>query len=112
MATAALMKRAPRLLILPAMYAGENGALVWERHYDGPGHGFDSPRAVMADRHGDVFVTGSSFNGESSDFYTVKYARANGAVLWEKLTTGRAMAMTTQWRPHSSCHELTAVCNL
>ncbi|HEX7860225.1 MAG TPA: PQQ-binding-like beta-propeller repeat protein [Verrucomicrobiae bacterium] len=69
-------------------YAAANGALLWEKRYVGPGT-FDDARAVAVDANGDVFVTGGSDNsGNTSDFYTIKYAGADGALLWEKRYNG------------------------
>ena len=36
------------------------------------------------DSSGNVVVTGSSHNGTNDDYYTAKYAAADGALLWEK----------------------------
>jgi hypothetical protein len=51
----------------------------------------DYPNAVAVDRSGNVIVTGSSYNGDSSaDYYTAKYAAADGALLWEQRYNGPA----------------------
>ena len=71
-----------------AKYAASNGALIWERRYDGPANGADAAEAVAVDGAGNVFVTGGSVNGTSSDIYTAKYAAANGAIVWEKRYNG------------------------
>ena len=66
-----------------AKYAGTNGALLWEQRYDGPANGNDEARSVVMDASGNVFVTGESDGGASrADFYTAKYAAADGALLW------------------------------
>src|SRR6266511_2211480 len=70
-----------------AKYAATDGALLWERRYNGPANGDDRPKAVAADDSGNVVVTGSSYGGRSyydTDYYTAKYAAADGALLWEK----------------------------
>src|SRR6185295_4436470 len=69
-----------------AKYAAADGALLWEHRYDGPGKDVDYAYAVAVDANGNAVVTGVSlavYNG-SGEFYTVKYAAANGALLWEK----------------------------
>jgi uncharacterized delta-60 repeat protein len=67
-----------------AKYAAESGTLVWERRYDGSAHRDDGARAVAVDSSGNVAVTGLSYGSVSSaDFYTAKYAAADGALLWE-----------------------------
>jgi hypothetical protein len=71
------------------------GALLWERRYDSPGHGGDYVKAMAVDADGNVAVTGYSQGARAFDFYTVKYAASNGAVLWEKRYDG-----TGGWDDH------------
>jgi len=74
-----------------ARYAAADGALLWEKRYDGPwgNHAPDVAIAVLVDRKGDVLVTGYSFiDPLNQDFYTAKYSGANGAPLWEKRFDG------------------------
>src|SRR6266511_895261 len=74
-----------------AKYAATDGALLWERRYNGPANGDDRPKAVAADDSGNVVVTGSSYGGRSyydTDYYTAKYAAADGALLWERRYSG------------------------
>ena len=59
-----------------AKYAALDGALVWEKRYNGPANTADFPSTVAVDGSGNVVVTGSPS--------TVKYAAADGALLWEK----------------------------
>lgn len=44
--------------------------------------------ALALDGHGNALVTGTSHNGTNDDYYTAKYAAANGALLWEKRYIG------------------------
>jgi uncharacterized delta-60 repeat protein len=70
-------------------YSGVDGTTVWERRYDGPGHGIDVPLAMGLDRDGNVAVTGGSPRiGGSYDFFTIEYASADGAPLWEQSYNG------------------------
>lgn len=86
-----------------AKYAADDGALIWERRYNGPANGADAAEAVAVDSDGNVVVTGSSDNNGSGDYYTAKYAAADGALLWEKryngpgneLDAGHAVAVDT-----------------
>jgi outer membrane protein assembly factor BamB len=71
-----------------AKYAATNGALVWERRYNGPANTNDVPEALAVDSSGNVVVTGYSLGTTNYDFYTVKYASANGALLWERRYNG------------------------
>lgn len=64
--------------------------MIWERRYNGPANGADTPSGVAVDAEGNVFVTGFSFNGVTNDFYTAKYAAADGALLWERRYDGPA----------------------
>jgi hypothetical protein len=73
-----------------AKYAAADGALLWERRYNGPANSHDGASAVAVDRSGNVVVTGSSYNGSDSDYYTAKYAAADGALLWAKRYNGPA----------------------
>ena len=74
-----------------AKYAAANGALLWEQRYNGPAtdYDYDGASAVAVDGSGNVVVTGHSRNsGGDNDYYTAKYAAANGALLWEKRGPG------------------------
>jgi len=76
-----------------AKYAVANGALLWEKRYNGPANSEDQATAVALDGSGNVVVTGYSYNGTNEVFYTAKYAAAEGALLWEKTSPGRASAI-------------------
>ncbi len=71
-----------------AKYAAANGALIWEKRYNGTGNGNDAATALAVDTNGNVIVTGRSPNPTNSDYYTAKYAAANGALVWEKRYNG------------------------
>ncbi len=60
------------------------GAPVWTNRYNGPGNRDDAPAGVAVDSSGNVIVTGYSWNGTNDDYYTAKYAAADGALLWEQ----------------------------
>ncbi|HXJ57964.1 MAG TPA: PQQ-binding-like beta-propeller repeat protein [Verrucomicrobiae bacterium] len=73
-----------------AKYAATNGALLWEQRYNGPGNSNDFANAVAVDASGNVVVTGFSYNATNADYYTAKYAAADGALLWEQRYNGPA----------------------
>jgi len=69
-----------------AKYAAGDGALLWEKRYNGPANGSDSANAVAVDDSGNIVVTGRYFPDSLSgnDYYTAKYAAADGALIWER----------------------------
>lgn len=72
-----------------AKYAAADGALVWEKRYNGPAGSYDQADAVTVDRSGNVIVTGGSYGtGLNFDYYTAKYAAADGMLLWDKRYNG------------------------
>jgi hypothetical protein len=73
-----------------AQYASATGALLWEQRYNGPANDWDEAWAVAVDSSGNAVVTGFSYNNTNSDYYTAKYATANGALLWEQRYNGPA----------------------
>ncbi len=75
-------------------YSQTNGAVLWQRYYNGPGpagNSWDVPADLAVDANGDIVVTGKSYNAIYSydyDFYTAKYSGTNGAILWERRFNG------------------------
>jgi hypothetical protein len=71
-------------------YRSADGVVIWERRF----HGVDDLGAyvsnVAIDKNGDIFVTGNTTSsrpsafGHDTDFYLVKYAGGDGAIIWEK----------------------------
>jgi len=61
-----------------AKYGATNGALLWEKRYDGATHGEDYAASVATGPNGVIVITGSSVAGNGlSDFATIVY--------WEEL---------------------------
>jgi len=85
-----------------AKYAAVDGALLWEKRYNGPANGDDRARAVAVDASGNAVVTGYSVgNNSGRDYYTAAYAAADGALLWEKRYNGPANGNEYVSGPHS-----------
>jgi hypothetical protein len=66
-----------------AKHAAADGALLWERH--GP----FSPRehvgnGLALDADGNAVITANSYRETNFDYYTAKYAAADGTVVWER----------------------------
>jgi hypothetical protein len=78
-----------------AKYAASDGALLWEQRLNRPTNSgaFCCAVKMALDRIGNVLVTGSSGDGINSDYYTAKYAAADGALLWERRSNGGGRAM-------------------
>jgi hypothetical protein len=63
------------------------GAPLWTNRYTGLVIGTDVANAVALDTNGNVFVTGYSGNGSSTDYATIKYSGA-GVPLWTNRYNG------------------------
>ena len=69
------------------------GAIVWQRTFDGAGHGADAPTGLVLDVGGNLYVAGSSIGaGGGSDFATVNYDAA-GNLLGPAPTTAAARTL-------------------
>jgi len=59
-------------------YAAADGAIVWNKQYNGPAAGADDPRNMIRDAAGDILVVGVT-NG---DYMIVKFSKDSGDTLW------------------------------
>ncbi|MDF7812048.1 SBBP repeat-containing protein [Hymenobacter sp. YC55] len=74
---------------LTIKYSAE-GAKRWEARYSGSANGDEVAKAIAVDTAGNVYVTGSSYNGTNYDYATVKYDGASGQQLWAARYDGAA----------------------
>jgi len=65
------------------------GSEVWDVSYAGPANGYDAAWDVAVDGSGNVYVTGSSFNGANYDYFTIKY-NSGGSEVWKVAYNGPA----------------------
>lgn len=75
-----------------AKYAAATGAVLWSRVFKGPKN-YASGAALSLDAAGNVAVAGDFFNlgnDYNVDYYTAKYAAADGHTIWEKSYDGPA----------------------
>jgi DNA-binding beta-propeller fold protein YncE len=76
---------------VPGSASAAPGTQTWVRRYDGRAHLDDHAYALDVSPDGArVFVTGSSDEGETSDYATVAYDASSGVELWVKRYDGRA----------------------
>lgn len=72
-------------------FSGTDGGVLWEQRHVGSACGDMEGRAVAVDSFDNVVVSGNSINcSGNTDIFTVKYAAATGALLWEKRYNGPA----------------------
>ena len=76
--------------IVTLKYAANNGAKLWMRRYDGPGHGEDGATRVLLDGENNVLISGYSTGASSSlDAYLLSYSSA-GDRQWHARFDGAA----------------------
>jgi hypothetical protein len=68
-----------------------NGDTTWVRRYNEPANAGDIVSAIAVDGSGNVYVTGSSYNGVNDDYATIKY-KPNGDTAWVRRYNGPADA--------------------
>ncbi len=75
-----------------ARYRATDGTLVWEQIANSGGDNADTPSDIAVDEAGDVYVTGYAHKATSGDddFFTLKYKRDTGTMLWSHLFNGPA----------------------
>jgi len=71
-------------------YNVTNGDTVWTLRYNDPAGGDDIANDVALDGSGNIYVTGTSYNGTNNDYLTIKYNVSNGDTLWTRRYDGTA----------------------
>lgn len=71
-------------------YDAASGQQQWATRYNGPANSFDLAADLVVDAAGDVYVTGTTYSSSSSDYVTLKYAKASGQPMWEARYNGPA----------------------
>ena len=69
-------------------FNGATGAVIWESLFNGTANGSDQAYAMTLDSAGNAIVTGYQWNGADGDIKVIKYAAANGAVVWQASVAG------------------------
>lgn len=70
--------------ILTIKYGAATGQQLWSRAYSGGSPNI--PKGLVVDSDNEIYITGNSFTiTGKDDFYTARYASANGAVVWEQI---------------------------
>jgi len=59
-----------------------SGTQQWVASFNGTKNGTDEVTALNSDNSGNIYVTGTSFNGMNKDFHTIKY-NTSGTKQWE-----------------------------
>jgi len=59
----------------------------WVERYNGPGNYFDNATSIAVDNSGNVYVTGTSGSGTTSDYATIKY-NSSGVRQWVQIYNG------------------------
>jgi hypothetical protein len=70
--------------------AAADGAIAWQKGFAGAAGGADDAMSVALDASGNAIVAGIATNASNADIKVVKYAAADGAVLWDRtIDSGR-----------------------
>lgn len=71
-------------------YNTTNGDTIWTRVYNGTADEDDIANECALDGSGNIYVTGTTYNGSNNDYLTIKYNASNGDNLWTRRYDGTA----------------------
>lgn len=74
--------------LLLIKYNASTGDTIWSRIFNGPANGDDLAGRAVLDDSGNLFVAGSSFNGNNDDFLLIKYNTSTGDTIWTRTFNG------------------------
>lgn len=69
------------IITISSLISYTQPTLEWARRYNGPANDQDAPSAIVVDRLGNVYVTGTSRGANLYDYCTIKY-NGSGDSLW------------------------------
>ena len=75
---------------LTIKYNANTGNTIWIKRYNGPANGDDWGMDCAVDGGGNLYVTGTSWNGTNDDYLTIKYSANTGDTIWIKRYNGPA----------------------
>jgi outer membrane protein assembly factor BamB len=74
--------------MLTIKFSGVTGAEIWQQRFDDAFSSFDQAWALALDSDGSAIVAGYAWTGNECDIKVIKYASADGAILWQTQFTG------------------------
>lgn len=79
--------------MLTIKFSGVTGAEIWRQRFDDAFSGFDQAWALALDSDGNAIVAGYAWTGSEFDIKVIKYASADGAILWQTQFTGAGIGV-------------------
>ncbi len=70
--------------MLTTKLAAADGAVVWQKIFAGAAGGDDYAMSVATDASGNAIAAGTAANASNSDIEVLKYAAADGTVMWNR----------------------------
>lgn len=88
------------------------GVPVFDLHFDGPSHSFDTPSAITNDKFNNIFITGAETSADSGMNMFLYRIRPDGAISWKRTYSSLMMDIGNVVLTDDSCNVyLTGNCN-